>query len=203
VRGPVGDLVAFEDVRERTDGDAEVVEHAKEREDLILAIAVAVDPPLAAKDLGESLELEVSAERQPVRITIPLATVAIVGPCGRERVAEELLDAHARLRIARRGRAAIAPLDVLAERELDPGRRLSELQLVGDEAPAELDHLILTSDRIGRAVEDVRRREAAGELAIDIDIVAIEEIADANLRGDRLRPFVDPAIGRHVRVAVD
>ncbi len=43
----------------------------------------------------------------------------------------------------------------------------------------------------------------SGELAVDRDVVGVDEVADPHLGGDRLRRLVDAAVGRHMRVAVD
>ena len=47
------------------------------------------------------------------------------------------------------------------------------------------------------------RRNAASELPINVDIRGIDEVANAHLGGNRLADFVDAAVGRHVRVAID
>ena len=60
----VGDLVALEHVLERADREAELLRDAAEHQDLVLAVAVAVDEALAREDLGERLELEVAARRR-------------------------------------------------------------------------------------------------------------------------------------------
>src|SRR5262249_10161467 len=68
--------------------------------------------------------------------------------------------------------------------------------------PAQLDHIVLAADRVGAAVQHVRRRHAAREIAIDVDVGRIEYVLDAGHRADGRAAFVD-GIGGDVRVAVD
>ena len=86
---------------------------------------------------------------------------------------------------------------------LMPGGAAANFISSGTGAPAKLDHLVLSADRIGRAVQDVRRGDAAGQLAIDVDVGGIDEVADAHFGRDRLARFVDAAVGGRVRVAID
>jgi hypothetical protein len=94
-------------------------------------------------------------------------------------------------------------LDVLAKRELDRRRGLGEFERLGQSAPAELDRLALATNRVGGTMEDVRRRHAARQLAVDIHVRRVDEIANPHLGRDRLRRLVDASIGRHVRMAID
>ena len=62
-RDLVGDLVALEHVLERGDPDAELLGGAHHLQDLVLAVGVAVDLPLALEDLGDRLELQIGLGR--------------------------------------------------------------------------------------------------------------------------------------------
>ena len=78
-----------------------------------------------------------------------------------------------------------------------------ELQRFIERSPAEFDHLILSADWIGRSVQNVRRCDSAGKMAVDRDVVAIDEITDAHFGRHGLTAFVDAAVGSHVRMTVD
>ena len=69
-------------------------------------------------------------------------------------------------------------------------------------APAQFDHLVLAADRVGAAVEHVRDGQAAGEVAVDVDIGRREHVLDPGHRAHRRAAFVD-RVGGDVRVAVD
>ena len=99
--------------------------------------------------------------------------------------------------------APVGLLRVLAERELDALRRADEQEVVGPAAPAPLDDLVLAADRVGRAVQHVGRRRAAGELAVDRHVEGVDHVADAHLGRDVVRALVHVAVDRRVRVGVD
>ena len=70
-------------------------------------------------------------------------------------------------------------------------------------APAQLDDRVLAADRVGAAVQDVGGRQAAGEVAIDVDVG--RDRARPRMpghRADRRPAFVDGVVG-DVRVRVD
>src|SRR5205085_3845963 len=102
----------------------------------------------------------VGAERLPAG--------AVLGRAG-ERIAQRFLDTHAGVWIA-----ALLPLrhvdvrlpDVFAERELDAGRRTLEDQALRRQAVAELDRHALSADRVRRAMQHQRARDAAGQLPV-------------------------------------
>ena len=206
--GPVGGhllghLVTLKNVLERGDFHVERLERAHRREDLILAVAVAMNEAVAVEDLDDRVELEVAADGHPTLLLVFLASPAVV-LCRPEAVGEDLLHAHAGLRVAGgKGVAPVGLLDVLAEGELDALGRAVELERFWADAPAELDDLVLPADRVGRAVEDVGGGGAAGELAVDGDVVGVDEVADADFRGNGLGAFVDAAVGGDVGVGVD
>ena len=83
-----------------------------------------------------------------------------------------------------------------------PGSGAFEDHVVGVLAPAHLDHGAFAADGVGAAVENVGGGDAAGERAVDGDVVGIEHVFDADHRGDRDAAFVD-AVGGDVRVAID
>src|SRR5690606_37438935 len=121
------------------------------------------------EDLDERLELEIASWRDRVGIrSLRLLVILpglLVGLRPRERVADDVLDAHPGERITPRAAApsSLDVLRVLAERELDPRHRPFEEQFFSLlRPPAQLDHGVLAADRVGAAVEDVRGRETAG-----------------------------------------
>ena len=137
----------------------------------------------------------------PPLVVLPFALIRLGAA---ERVANDELDAGPRHRIAARSGLAELPhvFRILAERELDPRRRAFEHQRPRVLAPAQLDHLVLAADRIGAAVQHVRHRQPAGEVAIDRHVGGIEHVLDAGHRADRRAAFVD-RVGGDVRVRVD
>ena len=94
-------------------------------------------------------------------------------------------------------------LGIFAERELDAGQRAFERELRGGLAPAELDDDGLAADGIGAAVQNVGDGDAAREIAIDVDVVGIENVGDVGDRRDGDAAFVDAAVDGDVRVAID
>jgi hypothetical protein len=156
------------------------------------------------QDFRNRVELQITSWRQSVAGPLPALQLLAVVPGGLKGITHQLLHTHPRLGIPRR--VVVAPvglLDVFPERKLDPLRRRRQLHLFRQPPPAEFDHLILAADRIRRAVQDVGRGHAAGKLPVDRDVIGVDEVADPHLSGDGLRAFVDPAIGRHVGMAVD
>src|SRR5690606_23605873 len=118
------DLVPLQHVLEGSDPEAEVLRDAAEHEDLVLPVAVAVDEPVASEDLGEGFELQVAARGRAALVGgVPARPRGGVLLRLLEAVAEDRLDAHARLRVAAAA-LAVGLLDVLAERELDAGLRV-------------------------------------------------------------------------------
>src|SRR5262249_49094282 len=123
--------------------------------------------------------------------------LALVGPGARERVANHVLDAHPRARIARRitgwrPRAAAAAPWGPAKRELDARHRALEREILGPRlAPSQLDDVVLAADRIRAAVQDVGGGDAASEIAVDVDVARIEHIVDAGHRAHRGSALVD------------
>ena len=200
------DLVAFEHVLERRDLEAHLFGEADEHQDFVGAVAMRVDQALALEDFDERFELQVAARRGAGRfVLLVLLPRFLVGLGPDEGVADHEFHAAARDRIpARPLQGALAEiLRVLAERELDAGHGAGEQQLLRARlSPAQLDDRVLAADRIGAAVEDVRGRDAAGEIAIDVDVGRIEHVLHPGHGADGRPAFVDRIV-REVRVRVD
>ena len=195
-------LVALENVLQRCDPEPEPFRQVEQHEDFVGAVGVGVHLPLAVEDLENRLELQVAA-RLDVRgrVTVVVGTCRSVVEGGAEALVNRLFDAHARLRIAPTVGGCVAPvalLRVLAERELDSRWRVSEDEILGFATPAQLDDLVLTADRVRRAVEDVRHREPTRELPVDRDVLGVEHVGNAHLAGDDARTFVDRSGDRGV-----
>ena len=94
-------------------------------------------------------------------------------------------------------------LGVFAERELDAGSGAFEDHALRVLAPAHLERQRLAADGVGGAVQDVGRGHAAGQRAIDRDVLGVDDVLDIDHRGDADAAFVDAAIAGDVRVAVD
>ena len=97
----------------------------------------------------------------------------------------------------------VALFHVFPKSEFDTGWRICEFQFIINAAPTKLNDLILTTNWVGRSVQNVCRSQATRELSIDRDIAGIDKVADSYFGGYRLGRFVDPAVRRHVRVAID
>ncbi len=52
-------------------------------------------------------------------------------------------------------------------------------------------------------MQDIGARYAAGQLAIDIDVLMIDEVADSDFGRDGLARFVHTTVGGNVRMAID
>ena len=210
VRGHLpGHLVALEHVLERRDLEAHLVRDAQQHQDLVIPVGVRVHEAPAFEDLDERIELQIAPRRQHVlAVRLPAVVVLpglLVGPGAREGVANHVLDALARRRVAARARplARPGPLRVLAERELDARHRAVEDELLGLRlAPAQLDDRVGATDRVRAPVQHVGDRQAAGQVAVDVDVGRIEHIPDAGHRADGRAALVD-VVGRDVRVRVD
>src|SRR5205823_3235156 len=121
-------------------------------------------------------------------------------------LADDFLDAHARLRILRgdAGRGAeIRALRVLAEGKLDRARRVGHRPLGDRVAPFPLHDLALAADRVRGAVQDERAGRAAGELAIAVDVFVREDVANAHHAAVRQRDLVRASLDGGVAVRVD
>ncbi len=203
------DLVALEHVLERRDLEAHLVGDADHHQNLVRAVRVTVDEPFAFENLDERVELQIAFGRQHVGVLRLLRLVVLprllVHLRARERVAHDVLHALARRRIPPRSGTGLLtrPLHVFAERELDAGQRAFEHQIFAPRlAPPQLDDDGLAADRVGAAVQDVRHREPAGEVAIDADVGRIEHVAHPGHRAHGRRALVDRVVG-DVRVGVD
>src|ERR1700691_3407382 len=137
-----------------------------------------------------------------------IAPFLLVGAGLGQGLANDILHTHAAGGIAQSGGSSEAvsgrprALDVFAQGKLDAGRGTFEDQPLGVFAPAHLHHLALAADGVGAAVQYVGGSHTAGQSAVDIDIVRVDNILNPHHRRDGHRAFID-AVGRDVRVAVD
>ena len=76
-----------------------------------------------------------------------------------------------------------------------------DLHLLRRHAPSELDDAALAPDRIGGPVQDAARGHAPGEVAVNIDVLTVDDGADAHLGAGGLGALVDAAAGRDVPYA--
>ena len=127
-----------------------------------------------------------------------------VFPGGGEAVGNKRAHPHAGLGKARSEfLAPVGLLHVLAQRELDAGRRGVEDQILRAGPVAQLDDTALAADGIGRAVEQVDGGDSAGELLVKVVRLGIHHVADADHGGGGQRGFVDGAENGGVAVRID
>ena len=159
-----------------------------------------MDETLAVEHFGQRFELQIAAEGQRI-FALRGGDIFLRGA---KTIADNFFHAHARLRITRGETfAPVRLLDVFAQREFHALRRVGEFHFFRQRAPAEFHDLVLSADRIGRAVEQIRTRQAAGQLAINLDVSRIDHIADAHFAGHRVRAFIHAATDGGVRMAID
>ena len=194
-------LVTFEDVLTGRDLEAHFVSQADEHQDLVGAIAVSMDEPLAFEHLDERIELKIAPRREQVLSRLFLGLVVLpflaIGLGAGKRIADDVLDPLSRgwkpLRIG--GRLAALPRDVLAEGKLDSGQRALKDQVARPRlAVAELDDDRLATNRVGAAVQNIRGGRATRQVAIDVDICRIEDVLHAGHRADRDAALVDRVV---------
>src|SRR3982074_3541944 len=131
----------------------------------------------------------------------PRGVVLLRGP---EPIADELLNSHPRLWVTRL--EFINPvrlLHVFAQREFHTRHLAGEFQGFRERSPANLDYLILPANWICRAVQNVRGRDAAGQLAVKPDVGGVDHIADAHFASDRVAAFIHTFADRGMRMAID
>src|SRR5438093_128566 len=87
----VSHLVSFEDVLERPDLESEIIRHAHEHEDFILAVRMAMDYALALEDLENSIELKIATRRNFRFSTFEIFECALVIESRAEFIADYLL----------------------------------------------------------------------------------------------------------------
>ena len=126
----VGHFVAFQNVLKGADLEAELLGHAEEHQDFVLAIAMRVHVALAFEHFHERLEFQVAARRNEIFFAGGNALVVVVpGFLVIARLAESaangFLHAHAcgRKAAGLAGNAEIRTLGVFAEGELNAGHR--------------------------------------------------------------------------------
>ena len=200
----IGHLVAFENMLKRTNLDTEVIERPDQCEDLVLPITVAVNPTIPVDDFGNRFKLKIASGWQTLSTLIPSFPCRVILFCRMKFISHDLLDAHTSLGIA--GGVFISPVglfDIFTEREFDSRRGEIKFHIFIKLPPPKLDHLVLPTDWIGRAMQDVGRRDPACQLPVNIDVITVDKIADSNFRRDRLTTLIDSAIGGHMRMTID
>ena len=128
-----GDLVAFQDVLERLDPHAVLLGRAQEHQDLVAAIAVAVDLDRAVEDAGQGFQPQVDARRraEPGCVGRLVSRPSCIRPRWRDRPgpsskARSITDSTPMRVLGNRPRGAG---DVFAQRELHPLRAVADDQV--------------------------------------------------------------------------
>ena len=210
--GPVGgdlggDLVALQHVLERLHPHAVFLGRAQQHQDLVAAIAVAVDLDRAVEDAGQGLEPQVDARAagRACAASLVFSALLVRRPTSRDRPVPPRrhvsITASTPIRVL--GNRPRRPRDVLAQGELHPLRPVADDQVAARLAVSQLDDGILAADRVGRPVEQPGRRRPAGQRPVDRDVVARDHVLDPDLGHDRQAPLVDAPLDGDVRVRVD
>ena len=187
-----------------------LIREIEQHHDLVGPVTVGVHIDLAAEDVDHRLHQKIVARRDrvlaafaPRFVVVPTRDVILrVG----ERLSDHFLDAHARLRVLRgdAGRGAeVRRLRVFAEGKFDRPRCIGDGPFRDGMAPLPLHDLRLPADRVGRAVQDECGRRPAGELAIDVDVFVVQNVADPDHAGVRERYLVDASLDGGVAVCID
>ena len=128
---------------------------------------MAVDQSFAPDDFGDCFQFEIAPDGRAAVALLFCQGFGVL-PGGGEAVGVEGGDAHAGL-----GEAiaeAVAPvglLDIFAEGEFDAAGGSGEFERFWSGSLAQLDDAVLTSDGIGRAVEEIGYGQPAGQLLMD------------------------------------
>src|SRR6267142_1511943 len=165
---------------------------------------------VAFENLNEWIEPQIAAWRDQILLSrsnllvVAVPRVLVIARFG-ERSANCFFNSHSGGGIATLapGNGKIGTLGIFTQGELDARERAFERKLRSGLSPAQLNHDGLAADGIGAAVKNVRGGNAAGEVAIDRNVIGIENfryIRDGR-NGDAA--FVDAAIHGDVRVAIN
>ena len=195
---------------ERSDSEAEVLGNAQEHQNLVRPVAMSVHENAAIEDPHERLESEVSSRRHRIfsarfRVFVGLPLGLVFLRLGEARSQREL-DSHAGGGVARRDtirRPAVGSFWIFAERELDPRLRSLDEEIGRVFAPAQLDHCVLATDDVGRAVEHVDGCDPTGESTQDRGASVVDHVGDADFGGNRTRGLVVVTGDSDVNVSVD
>src|SRR5258708_153287 len=130
------------------------------------------DVALPLQDFHQRIQFQVAARGKSIFLSASNALVVIVpgflvvARFG-EGAAYSLFNTHARrgITIRRAGSAEIRTLRIFTEGKLDAGQRAFKRQLRRGLSPAQFDDDGLAADGIGGTVQNVRSRDAAGEVA--------------------------------------
>ena len=87
-------------------------------------------------------------------------------------------------------------LGIFAKRKFDSRQRALKRQFARGFAPTQLDHNSLPADWICAAMKNIRRGNAAGKIAINIDVIGIQYVSDICHRRNRRPRFVHAAVDR-------
>src|SRR5437879_3796526 len=168
-----------------------------------------VNVAFAFEHFDERFEAQIAARRDEIFFTGSGALVVVVPRflviAGfDEGAANGFFDAHASGRITLRvaGDTEVRAFHVLAEGKLDARERTFEGKLRGGLAPAKLDDQRLSTDGVSRAVENICGGDSAREVAIDVDVVRVQDLRHIYDRGDGNAALVNAFRG-DVRMAVD
>src|SRR6266849_5158135 len=206
----IRNFIALQYMLESPDLEPELLCHAQQHEDFVFAVAMRVHVALAFQNFDERVEAEIAARRNEIFFSRGSAFVVavpgfLVVAGFRKSSADRFFNTHPRHRIAPRlaGDAEIRALGVFAKRKLNAGKRAFERELRGWLAPAKLDDYGLSSDRVRRAVKNIRSRDPTRKIPVDIDVVGIKDLRDVYDGRDGDAAFVDAAVDGDVRVAID
>ena len=199
----VGYLVAFQNVLEAADPHAEALHGAQENKNFVLSVRVAMNESFAFDDFHDRLQFQVPPDWRDLACSSFKELRSVLTGRG-ETVREKGFDPHSGLGETR---GVFVPpvglLDVFPEGEFDPARGGFQNHPVRRSPEPELDHGVLSSDGVGRTMEQVAGGQPSCQLTFYIDAFRIDHVGDSYHGGGGHGGFVHPAENHGMAVTVD
>ena len=162
-----------------------------------------MNEPFAFDDFHDRLQFQVSSDRWDLACSSFMELRSVLKGRG-ETVREKGFDPHSGLRETR---GVFVPpvglLDVFPEGEFDPARGGFQNHPVRRSAEPELDHGVLSSDRVGRTMKQVAGGQPSCQLTFYIDAFRIDHVGDSYHGGGGHGGFVHPTENHGMAVTVD
>ena len=149
---------------------------------------MARNEPLLVDDLQHGLQFQVATRRCPGSRILQLLTIFKGSLKG---IDVDLFHTHSGIGIAPIVATSIGTFHVFTQGKLDEPRGALQFHVLRSRTPAQFDDGTLSPDRIAGAMQELRGSHPAGQLAVDVDILAVDDIPDAHFGGILLGTFID------------